>query len=80
MIKILINQEPTNFSNSVGGIDRAYKLTTEMEIQEDSDIAEALLAFVTALKIEGYRVTDKSMYQAIEDLIADYEIEELKKD
>lgn len=68
MITIKIDQKP--FYTQLG-INRAYELHSTIELAEDCNITEALVAFVEALKTEGYHVTKTSYENAIEELAAD---------
>ena len=74
MITIQINQKPENLEN-IGYMNREYSLNTTIQINDNATISECLLAFVQAMKIEGFKLTDENMTDAIDDLVADGEIE-----
>lgn len=75
MIEIRIKQKPEKFED-IGCINRAYDLSTTIALDDEATITEAITAFVEALKIEGYRVNEKNLKEAIDNLVIDYIIEE----
>ena len=75
MIEIRIKQKPEKFED-IGCINRAYNLNTTIALDDEATITEAMTAFVEALKIEGYRVNEKNLKEAIDNLVIDYIIEE----
>lgn len=78
MVEIKITQKQENF-NDIGFLKRIYELDTTIKINEDSTISEFMGAVVKAMKIEGYRVSESAMLQAIDDLVAECEIEPTEK-
>lgn len=74
MVEIRIKQ-PKQFLADLGFTNICFDLDTSIKIEEEANIKEFLLAVIKAMQIEGYKVTETAMKQAIEELIEEDEIE-----
>ena len=74
MVEVKIKQ-PKQKLEDLGFTNINFDLDTSIVIDEDATITEFMLAIVKAMQIEGYKVTQKAMQEAIEQLINDGEIE-----
>lgn len=74
MVEIRIKQPKQSLAD-LGFTNICFDLDTSIKIEEEANIKEFLLAVVKAMQIEGYRITETAMKQAIEELIEEEEIE-----
>lgn len=70
MIKISFEQKP--YSYNVVGDEQPYTITTEMTLDEDIDVYEAVRAFCRMLNIATYYITPKNIQDVADRLKEDY--------
>ena len=70
MIKINFEQKPYSY-NAIGE-EQPYTITTEMTLDEDIDIYEAVRAFCRILNIATYHVTPKNIQDVADKLEEEY--------
>lgn len=71
MIKISFVQESYSYPCTEG---QPYKIETNMELDEDIDTVNAILAFVRLLNIATYHVTSKTLMTATQFLEEEEEV------